>query len=122
MNVHKSENVIPYDVDDTLIMWEKSSLTSGIPILDPTDGKTVYVVPHKPHIKMLRRHAARGFTIIVWSQSGYQWAEAVVKALGLEDVVAEVFTKPSTYVDDLPVSEWMNERVYLKPDSNWGQE
>lgn len=154
--VIKSENVICYDVDDTLILWEESSgftwdkgftpdgearsaatseserearatregsrsAATRLGVTCPHDGKPLCVNRHEPHIKLLMNHKARGKTIIVWSQGGYQWAEAVVKALGLTEHVDFIMSKPRAYVDDLPVQEWMKDRIYINPDSNWGQ-
>lgn len=63
--------------------------------------------------------AKRGCYIIVWSQSGEAWADAVVKALGLEEYVNQTMPKPTSYGDDLPAEIWMQHQIYLEPDSKW---
>jgi phosphoserine phosphatase len=127
MKTIQNENVIFFDVDDTLVLWESRSVGSAdwarearVNVVDPYDNKTVYLTKHQPHIKLLMNHKARGSTVVVWSQGGYAWAEAVVKALGLEEYVDLIMSKPRTYVDDLPVSDWLKDRVYISRDSSWG--
>ena len=65
----------------------------------------------------MREFKARGHYVIVWSQGGWEWAEAVVKALGLEDLVDEVKTKPQWMVDDICPSIWSS-RSYMDLDGN----
>lgn len=115
--VIENEQVYMFDVDDTLIVWGKNIHTSHpdrIEIKDPYDGATVHVVPHERHVKLLTQMKGRGRFIIVWSQSGAKWAQAVVEALGLTDSVDLILTKPQGYVDDLPVSKWMKNHIYIK--------
>ncbi len=115
MIVFKTDQLVCYDCDDTLILWGLGDKSMNIPIKDPyLDGLINFVTPHKKHIELLKKHKARGMTIIVWSAAGVEWGEAVVKALKLEDYVDAVFSKPSRYVDDLPCTEWMGNRVYIK--------
>lgn len=114
MKVYNTNQLAMYDVDDTLVMHELHNDKSiGIP--DPyIPGMTNFLTPNEKHITLLKKHKARGFTVVVWSQQGFEWAEAVVKALKLEEYVDAVFTKPSVYVDDLDVNAWFGQRVYLK--------
>lgn len=122
MKVIKSEQVICIDIDDTLVMHRKPGPNDMVlTFVDPYDGTARTLVKHQPHIKILRDRKARGATIVVWSQSGYQWAEAIVRALALDDVVDFVLSKPVAYIDDKPVEEWMAERIYLPFDSNYGK-
>lgn len=110
-----------FDVDDTLVMWgEAFSFVDYISVQCPYDGEYISLRPHQPHIKLLKNYHERGAHVTVWSQGGYQWAEAVVKALGLGEFVDVIMTKPRAYVDDLPASEWMGERIYISPESAWG--
>lgn len=122
MQVIKNEQVICIDVDDTLVL-HKANVVGDSTVLfkDPYDDSIRKLVVHEPHVKILRDRKARGATIIVWSQSGYQWAEAIVRALGLEDCVDFVASKPIAYIDDKPVQDWMAERIYLDPASNYGK-
>lgn len=122
MKVVRNESNVFFDVDDTLVMWEPVGEGPAITIPCPHSTDSYYMLsPHEAHIKLLKNHKARGSHITVWSQSGYAWAEAVVKALGLEDYVDQVMTKPRAHIDDLPCTEWMGERIYLSPDSNYGR-
>lgn len=117
MKVIKNEQLVFIDVDDTLVKWEQPIHLPGakrIEIEDATDNSIVFLEPHLKHIELLKKYKARGYTVTVWSGGGYMWAESVVKTLGLEEHVDFVMTKPSKYVDDLPCTEWMGARIYLK--------
>jgi hypothetical protein len=115
MKVYRTNQVILYDVDDTLVMWHYEDQSIQIPITDPyLKGVVNYVTPNVKHIDLLKKHKARGFTVIVWSAQGFEWAEAVVQALNLEEFVDIVCSKPSGYVDDLEVTHWIGSRIYLK--------
>ena len=125
MKVIAKDVTFPFDVDATLVFW--------IPIgKEPPPealaveyyGETVYVVPHEEHVRLLKSSLARGRNIVVWSGNGFQWAENVLKALGFGDADnILVMSKPAGYVDDLPCTEWMGNRVYIKPHSNpWSEE
>jgi phosphoserine phosphatase len=106
-----SDNVVFYDVDETLVMWHKEK---EIEIIDPYDKQTLFLKPHKRHIKLLKDHKTRGRTIVVWSAGGYQWAQRVVETLGLTKYVDLVMTKPSCFIDDLPAQEVLVNRIYLE--------
>lgn len=105
------------DVDDTLLMynnvkyWEPGENT--IEILHPLSGEFYYLVPHIEHIRLLKSYKAQGYTVIVWSAQGEEWAETAVKSLKLEAYVDWVASKPIKYVDDLKGSEILGSRVYI---------
>jgi len=110
------------DVDDTLVMWDlENAFGLEVEVKCPysESDQHFYLVRNEPMIEMLKTKHARGCYIIVWSQGGEAWADAVVKALGIEQYVHQTMSKPSSYGDDLPASEWMHGRVYLKPDHKW---
>lgn len=88
-----------FDVDDTLVLWDKE--------------KVSYTYSKK-HAKALKEHALRGHTVIVWSAGGADWAERVVREMGLEWCVDLVTSKPSWFYDDKTASYFMPEhnRVY----------
>lgn len=116
-----SEQSLCCDVDDTLVLWDKpQDGQETITIIDPYDGHPVTLVVHKPHVKLVKDRYARGCSVTVWSQSGPQWAKAVVDALGLQEHVTHVRAKPFAIVDDLPAEAWLNNRIYLKPQSKFG--
>lgn len=108
--------VVYVDVDDTLVLWNKNDV--------PDDELELYIVldgalmwPHLKHIEMIGHFNARGHTVVVWSQGGSDWAEKVVKALGIEDMVDLVVPKPFWFIDDLTSDMFMNnsQRIWLDP-------
>ena len=119
MQVIKSTKIIYFDVDDTLILWDWRSYTDDesqlVDLLSPNSKTSISVLPHERHIHLLKQFKVRGHTIVVWSQGGWAWAEAVVKALGLENDVDVVMEKPNWYVDDLPAATYMANPIYLDP-------
>lgn len=120
-NYNPNEQNIGVDVDDTIVLWRKAEFgEQTVTVTCPYDGIPVVLVVHKPHVKLIKDRKARGCSIMVWSQSGPQWAKAVVDALGLQDVVDEVKGKPFMILDDLPPEVWLTNRVYLNPKSNYG--
>ena len=113
----KDFKVVPFDVDDTLIMHgadpnHPDSLVINNQ-LDKSTSVGIYVMSHKKHIEFLKNLKVSNFYIIVWSQRGYAWAHTVVTLLGLNQFVDQILTKPSFYVDDKPAHEWM-EQYYSK--------
>lgn len=121
MKVIRNELGICYDVDDTLVMSNydidaQIYADEGKPfitILDPNDDKLVTLKPHLFHIALLKKHKARGYHVTVWSHAGFAWAEAVVKALDLEEYVDVVRTKPRAMVDDMPIEQLIAEQLYF---------
>lgn len=121
MKVIKNEQLVMIDCDDTLVMWGSENQDYRIVnITDPYDGKPVTLRAHAGHIKVLKDRKARGSFIVVWSAGGYMWAEAVVKALGLEEYVDIVSSKPFMYIDDREAADILGERLYLGKDSKYG--
>jgi phosphoglycolate phosphatase-like HAD superfamily hydrolase len=108
MIVLQNHNIVYFDVDGTLI---ETVSTGGIKIecIDFVER----VVPHTEHIEHLRRLRNRGYGIVVWSQRGYDWADAVVRALKIDGLVDVVLSKPLRHYDDLPATEWMGPRLYM---------
>lgn len=116
----ENEHVYMFDVDDTLILWDDEIHAPGegrIAVVDPYDKITVYVKPHTRHVKLLTQMKGRGRYVVVWSAAGAKWAQAVVDALGLDHSVDLILTKPIGYVDDLPVDQWMKNRIYIQGDA-----
>lgn len=121
------------DVDDTLVMWNATPeeleergvdfTCPGSLVTIDEDGTegfapewTERLLPHRKHIEQIKKHKLRGHTIIVWSAGGSDWAEAVVKALGLENFVDLVIEKPRWIYDDLPASEFMPKNQWMKDE------
>ncbi len=107
MKTIKDDNLVFCDVDDTLIGW-------GNPPPDRNDHIDITIKGRKrrywvltENVEQLYHHASRGHTIIVWSQGGHAWTEAVAKALNIDHIVALGMCKPKFVIDDLDSSFWM---------------
>lgn len=128
MKVIENDNCLFFDCDDTLVMWgtsyhkvDDNGIKNTILIPDPWEAVTMYgrtrgmneLVPHDKHIQYLKDSKIKNKnTIVVWSAGGWEWALAVVKALGIEEYVDAVMAKPHAYVDDLNCKEFMGQRIY----------
>lgn len=107
----KNDNTIFFDVDETLVTHKAKFGVDALEI--PIHGVVDKVYPLEKHINLLKKSKNRGVTVFVWSQAGWEWASAVVKALKLEKYVSHVLTKPHIFVDDLEVTQWSN-RVFIE--------
>lgn len=122
-----------FDVDDTLVMWNSTPEeleTRGVDFTCPgslvtidEDGEQGFapewktrLLPHRKHIEQLKKHKLRGHTVVVWSAGGYDWAAAVVKALGLETFVDLVISKPTWAYDDLQPNEFIPKPQWMKDE------
>lgn len=92
----KSDRVAFFDCDDTLIMWYKVDRT----LPEVTINDRVFQV-HTKHVQKIKDYNTLGWTVVVWSASGHEWAEKVVKALGLEKEVDFAMCKPHRVFDDV---------------------
>lgn len=117
MFVLDNENIVCFDVDDTLVMWNIPIGREHEAIIFDNFGYSERLLPHYKHIELLKQFKVRGQYVVVWSQGGYKWASEVVKKLGLEDYVDCVMPKPKWIVDDLPPSAW-TKRSYLNLDGS----
>lgn len=101
-----NRNIVAFDVDDTLILWDEHSKDLTYPtegrlvVICPYDGKPYSFLVHQRHVDFLKREKAKGSFIIVWSRSEGAWANAVVKALGMEDYVDISMGKVTKFIDD----------------------
>jgi phosphoserine phosphatase len=116
--VINKERLVHYDVDDTLIMWENvwEPGEGKIPVVDPYDGKTLYFRPHKEHIRSLKHHTRAGWFVVIWSAGGWEWANAVAKALEIYTFADMIMSKPIKCYDDMPVGEGISRREYRKDE------
>lgn len=115
MHVIDGENVVAFDIDETLVMWHSDVPPEDkVSITCPYGGDTRLFKEHKIHVEFLKKNKGRGLTVIVWSAAGVLWDEAVVKALGIEQYVDYILSKPSKIVDDLTPNEIFPHRIYLK--------
>lgn len=114
ITLHSDKGVACFDVDDTLIMWHHPEADTKI--VDPHDEWTGYFKVHEPHVEKIKKCKEEGKVVIVWSQTGGDWADAVVRALGLEGYVDLCRGKPTEIYDDLSTFYWMPKRRYLELD------
>lgn len=112
-----NDMVVMFDVDDTLVVWDFPKELDEQAITFDNFGVNVRLLPHYKHIDQMKRHAARGHMIYVWSAGGHEWAGEVIKTLGLEKYVNHIMSKPQWYYDDLRAEEFLPEinRVYYDP-------
>ncbi len=115
MNVIKSDRTVMVDCDDTLVLWDISNYPGGPHVSVDCYGHVSYLVPHEKNLKLLRKFAKLGYRIVVWSASGYEWAESVVNTLHISDIVDTCMSKPRYYFDDIPCQEWMGPRIWRQP-------
>lgn len=109
---NNNSNIVLYDVDDTLVMWEPFEGSNALELHH--DGYVSIVYPNEREIKSLKEAKIRGHYVRVNSQGGQDWAELVVQALNLERYVDSIECKPKWYHDDLPADTWMK-RFYKEP-------
>lgn len=108
-----------FDCDDTLIYWPTHKYPGTMNIKDPClvkigkEEEGIMCTPMEKHIAALKQHKAQGNSVIVWSAGGADWAEAVVKALGLEEYVDACMAKPAIYYDDLDCRQFMGSKTYF---------
>lgn len=122
MNIIATEDLLPFDIDFTLIMHGKIKKgQKAVQYTCPYSKEQLTVRINEPMLAVLRERLARGSTVLVWSKSGYKKAVAVLKALKLEHPKLYVTSKFKDYADDKPIQEWAGERIWLDPDSGYGK-
>lgn len=109
--IRSKEHSIMIDVDDTLVMWHQP--VNDIIVECPYSGDEIPLKIHKRHVKLLKDHYARGYCVVVWSAAGVAWADAVVDALELRPYIYDTLSKPQKFIDDLPATEVLVNRLYL---------
>jgi len=94
------------DVDDTLILWDLSELPEGVKLIEVDfSGYISKLGIHQKNVNLVKKFAKLGYTVIVWSKTGGDWAQAIVKALKLEQYVSYVGDKPLFYIDDMDANK-----------------
>jgi FMN phosphatase YigB (HAD superfamily) len=106
----KGSKFVYFDVDDTLVDWNRRDTETSLAFTD-LDGCTWCLEPKWEIIRALKRHKLAGDTVIVWSQGGWDWAKEVVDVLQIEESVDAVITKPHIYYDDLHCDKFMGRWV-----------
>lgn len=119
----KSNNfVLMVDVDDTLVRAISDFDNDyGPDIQDPLTLACFGLETFESNIKYMQRAKLKGYTVIVWSKQGVEWAEAVVKTLHLENFVDMIISKPVEYMDDKEEGSLLGKRIYFPLGHVWGQ-
>lgn len=101
------DKVVCFDVDDTLVFQDcpHDELVKSDIVLN-WYGEKIPMWIHFHHVAELKELHSRGYVIIVWSQQGSDWCEAVVNAMGISNHVHFVIMKPEKMYDDLPLMYW----------------
>lgn len=91
-----------FDIDDTLIQWsyDGSERLDDYVTIECRGRADRYLI-NRYNLEHLIKLSNRGHGIVVWSAGGSDWAEAVVKGLGIEKYVDVVAPKPTYYIDDI---------------------
>ena len=87
--MNRSPKTVFVDVDDTLL---RSAGRVRIPI--PTA------------VEAVKRLAAEGATLYLWSSGGADYAREAACFLQLEHCFAAFLPKPDVYIDDMAAGEW----------------
>lgn len=120
MVVNKNEQVVCFDVDETLILHDPTKHASLTTVALSYYGHDKLVSVHEEHVKLLKAYKKRGFYVRVWSNNGWRWARHVVEHLGLTDFVDAVETKPAKYVDDkVAADQVIGQHVYIPLEETW---
>ena len=110
----KSDNSAFFDVDETLVFLSEDPHAKDVILIAIPGFPPNAVIPNLKMIEKLKNHKGWGNGVVVWSRSGWQWAKAVVDALGLQDHVDAVMAKPFYYYDDKKCCEFMHNHRYFK--------
>lgn len=97
----KDGGVFASDIDDTLVMWYIPSDYKGPLLKITTNGYTEECIVNRPAVEHLKKMKRRAFSVIVWSAGGSDWAEAVVRALRIEEYVDIIMPKIDHHLDDI---------------------
>jgi phosphoserine phosphatase len=111
----KSTKIVYFDVDSTLVTAQSDLAHLEEKLWIEKRGRRFYI--HNKHGEILQDFKARGHTVVVWSAGGAEWAETVVKLLGLTESVDLCIDKPDWYFDDLKADVWLEgKHCYLKDE------
>lgn len=115
MNIIKNPRIWEFDVDDTVIMWNRSEFSPKEKITINHVKGPVELVPNKKNINLLIKLSKIGWYIRVHSGSGVEWAQKIVTSLGLEKYVDSVESKPLGKTDDKPPGDGFAYLAYRDP-------
>jgi hypothetical protein len=108
-----NEQNVFFDVDDTIAMHVEEGCVADFVLYNDAMECNIAFQIHKDHVKQIKSHKNRGFSVFVWSGNGSAWAKKVIEALELQDYVDYYMTKPVKFFDDLPAEKVLVNRVYL---------
>ncbi len=115
IDVIHNENIVCFDVDGTLVIPDTHPVSREITIVNPYSNTPGEYRIHHGHVELMKIYKGRGCFVRVWSHGGVKWAEAVVAALGLQEYVDSIETKPAKLIDDLPI-ERIFKTIFLEED------
>ena len=116
MKTFEERKTVFFDVDDTLCEWYPCSEGEKDATYFNVNGHEFYKKAIMPNINGLKAHHRAGHLVVVWSAGGSNHAANVIRALGIEDYVDVILTKPDYYYDDKPAIEWMPEEAQFKTE------
>ena len=122
MTVNDNENIAPFDVDGTLVL--NPSITDPkdstyVEVYYPATEKLITQRVNRAMVNLLKEEKMRGAFVLVWSRCGKEWAKNVINALALKGHVDYVMAKPRAYFDDLPVEEWLKDRIFIDANTRY---
>lgn len=106
------------DCDDTLIMWSSNKYYKPNEAMElHFMNYKVTVSPNDTNIAKVKEFYKKGYEVIIWSATGKEWAELVVKTLELTDHIDCCLSKPDFYIDDLELTQFTvpEMRIWNKP-------
>ena len=118
MEVFQGNRTVYFDVDDTLMEWKQCDPSFRDACRIENNGFVFYKRPINIHVEELKNQKMAGNTVVVWSAGGAKWAEAVLRALKIEQYVDVVLTKPDFYYDDKDVDYWFPKKRYFHMEEN----
>jgi len=98
-----ANEMVAFDVDDCLIVEDNNDFTHSF----IHNGKNINVRLNNDLVSKIKESFNKQKTVVIWSQQGADWADDVVRGVGLENYVHYTMTKISTCYDDLATREWM---------------
>lgn len=105
------DKITAFDVDNTLVyQTPPAHYSQNADVILNWKGIKIPLWIHKEHVAKLKELKNKGYGIVVWSQQGYEWTDAVVKAIGLFNFVDLAMTKPQECYDDLPFDYWIKRK------------
>lgn len=114
------ERTVYSDVDDTILLWnpEHYQHKPDELIYIHDEDRVHCFLPHKKHIEFLWKLKAQGYGIVIFSAAGGEWADKIVKQLGLLDLPDVVMSKPEFVIDDLlDASKIIKSVLWIDPNT-----